>query len=300
MPPTQEAELFSAEFLRRLESLHLLARKLTRGRTHAERRSRKRGSGIEFADYRPFSSGDDWRSIDWNAFARTRHLMLKLFEEEEDLYVYLLLDCSASMGWGTPSKFSHARQLAAGLAFLALANLDRVAIVPLAPGSPKVWHPARGRGRFLALLRYLEELRTVPTPVSMAETVHRWTVSQPRRGLAIWITDLWGHDLNDAAQTLDRLRYTRHELSLIQVANPKELTIPESGEFELEEMETGARLPVIADAKARTEYEQSCRAYLENIRRACTRSSIPFLQASTETPVEDILTRSLIMGGFAR
>src|SRR5471032_3174016 len=155
MTETAVDQLFDREFLQRLEGLSLAARQLVRGRMKAERRSSHRGASVEFAEYRPFTSGDDWRHIDWNAFARWRQLVLKLYVEEEDLHVHLLLDGSASMDWGAPVKFDYARQVVAGLGYLGLGNFDRVAVVPLGGDTKSWWQPARGRDRFLPLLRYL-------------------------------------------------------------------------------------------------------------------------------------------------
>lgn len=191
MPIQDVNELFDGEFRRQLESLRLLSRRLVTGRQRAERKSFKRGSSVEFAEYRRFTAGDDWRNIDWNAYARWRQLVLKLFVEEEDLHVHLLLDCTLSMDWGDPNKFDCARRLVAGLAYLALSNLDRAGVVPVGnPGHP-VWRPSRGRGKFLALLRHLAACGVNSSTVSLAEGVRSWTDSRPRRGLALFVSDLW-------------------------------------------------------------------------------------------------------------
>src|SRR5882762_5832500 len=155
MPETAVEALFDRDFLKRLEALSLAARQLVRGRMKAERRSSARGSSVEFAEYRPFTEGDDFRYIDWNAFARWKQLVLKLFVEEEDLYIHILLDGTESMNWGDPVKFDYARQATAGLAYLALSNLDRVSVTPLGSEPIQWWFPARGRDRFLPLLNYL-------------------------------------------------------------------------------------------------------------------------------------------------
>ena len=120
--------LFDSDFLKKLEYLSLVSRRVFRGSLLAQRRTMQLGGGIEFADHREYTPGDDFRYLDWNLYARHDELLLKRFQEEEDLHVYFLLDCSRSMGFGEPPKFDFARQVTAALAYIALADLDRVAV----------------------------------------------------------------------------------------------------------------------------------------------------------------------------
>jgi uncharacterized protein (DUF58 family) len=293
-------ELFDPAFLGRLESLSLLARQLVRSRSRSVRRSVQRGASVEFAEYRPFVAGDDWRYIDWNAFARWRQLVLKLFVEEEDLHVHLLLDCTVSMDWGKPVKFDYARQLVAGLAYITLANLDRAAVVPLGAEDYQLWPPGRGRHRFLQLLRYLARCPLADTATSLEDTARRWVATQPRRGMAIWVSDLFGADLGDALRALDRVRYSRHELAVIQIRDPGEAHAGEVGEYEVEDCETGAVEKVIVDAGMARRYRERFAEYQESIQRYCHTYQIPLLQVSTETDVADVITRSLMAGGFVK
>src|SRR6266404_8700107 len=124
--------LFDSDFLKKLEYLSLISKRVFRGSLMAQRRTMQMGAGIEFADHREYTPGDDFRYLDWNLFARLDELLLKRFREEEDLHVYLLLDCSRSMGYGQEPKFDFARQVAAALAYIALADLDRVSVCPFA------------------------------------------------------------------------------------------------------------------------------------------------------------------------
>lgn len=295
--------LFDPDFLARLEPLSLLARRIVSGQMRAERRSSRFGSSIEFAEYRPFVSGDDWRHIDWNAFARWRQLVLKLFVEEEDLHVHLLLDCTGSMDWGSPVKFDFCRQIVAGLAYITLANLDRASIVPFGNSRYDLWRPSRGRHRFLQMLRYLAKCPVVPqnsNPQSLQDGARRWIATQPRRGMAIWVSDLFGCDLKDALQALDRLRYTKHELGVIQVMDPGEGDAGERGEYELVDTETGNLRKAIVDHKARVEYRQQFEAYQQEIRDYCRRNQIALIQTDTRLSVPDLLMRILLQGGFVK
>lgn len=310
MIETNVDALFDAAFLARLESLSILARRLAKGESRAERRSTRHGSSIEFAEYRPFVSGDDWRHIDWNAFARWRQLVLKLFVEEEDLHVHLLLDCTGSMEWGAPVKFDYARQVVAGLAYLTLANLDRAGVVPFGTDRYDLWRPSRGRHRFLLLLRYLARCPVVaeasPNAAQGAaaprleDAARRWVAGQPRRGMVIWVSDLWGADLQDAMRALDRLRYARHELAVIQVIDPGEADAGERGEYEIADRETGALRKVIIDQRTRREYREKFESYQQSMRDYCRRHQIALIQADTRESVPDLLMGSLLQGGFVK
>lgn len=300
MPIQDVSELFDADFRKQLETLRLLSRRLVNGRQRAERRSAKRGSSIEFAEYRRFTAGDDWRNIDWNAYARWKQLVLKLFVEEEDLHVHLLLDCTLSMDWGTPNKFDVSRQLVAGLAYLALANLDRAGIVPLGNPEHPIWRPSRGRGKFLALLRHLALCGVNDSSNRLSEIVRSWTDSRPRRGLTILVSDLWGRDEKDALQALDLLRHARQEIAVLQVVHPDELTIEGRGDFELIESETGLSRKILVDPAIRKAFAERVKNYEQTLSRYCRRHGITFLQTDCTTSPEDTLKAALLSGGFVR
>jgi len=177
--------LFEREFLKRLEMLTLSARRLFRGDTRGERRSTVHGASVEFADFRPYVQGDDFRRIDWNAYAKFEQLMLRLFVEEQELPVHILLDCSNSMNYGTPNKFDYARRLAAALAYLALSNTDRVTFTALStdeehdtflgPTSAAL----RGKPAILRVFKLLEALRPAGG-TALDESLRRFAVRQKR------------------------------------------------------------------------------------------------------------------------
>jgi len=300
MPIQDVNELFDADFLKQLETLRLLSRRLVNGRQRAERRSAKRGSSIEFAEYRRFTAGDDWRNIDWNAYARWKQLVLKLFVEEEDLHVHLLLDCTLSMDWGEPNKFDVSRQLVAGLAYLALSNLDRAGVVPLGNPEHPIWRPSRGRGKFLALLRHLAICEVDDRADRLTSIVRTWTDTRPRRGLTVLVTDLWGRDDKDAFQSLDLLRHARQEIAVLQVVHPGELTTEGRGDFELVEGETGLSRKILVDPAIRKAFAAKVESYQTNLSRYCRRHGIAFLHTLCTTSPEDTLKAALLSGGFVR
>lgn len=300
MPIQDVNELFDADFRKQLETLRLLSRRLVNGRQRAERRSAKRGSSIEFAEYRRFTAGDDWRNIDWNAYARWKQLVLKLFVEEEDLHVHLLLDCTLSMDWGVPCKFDVARQLVAGLSYLALSNLDRAGVVPLGNPEHPIWRPSRGRGKFLALLRHLARCEVNESSHCLADIVRAWTDTRPRRGLSILVSDLWGRDEKDALRALDLLRHARQEIAVLQIVYPDELIVEGRGDFELVDRETGHHRKILVDPAIRRAFAEKVRSYEQSISRYCRRHGIAFLQTECTTSPGDTLKAALLSGGFVR
>jgi uncharacterized protein (DUF58 family) len=295
-----ESTLFDAGFLSRLESLSLLARKIQRGRLRAERRSIQRGASVEFAEYRPFVNGDDFRYIDWNAFARWRQLVMKLFVEEEDLHVNLLLDCSASMRWGEPDKFDFARRVVAGLAYIGLANLDRISITPIGARSAAALPSGRGKHRFLQVLQYLEHCPTATGPVVLADEARTWTASRPRRGLVVWVGDLWGADREDVFRAFDRLRHARHEIAVLQVRDRAEAEAGAPGEYEFEDVETGLVRKVIVSPEMAKSYRARFVQYQDALQAYTRRHQMALLAAETTMDPADLLQRALVQGGFVK
>src|SRR5205085_3013375 len=147
---------FENDFLKKLEYLHVVSKRALAGQNRADRLSPKRGRGLEFADHRPYAAGDDYRHIDWKAYQRLNRLLLRLFDEERDLSIYLLLDVSRSMA--EPAKFDMARRIAAGLCYGRPAHLDRPTIIPFGPEASSGASPGPGKGRDLRGLRAVEAL----------------------------------------------------------------------------------------------------------------------------------------------
>ena len=159
MTATTEEPLLDPAFLHKLEQLELVSRKIFVGRMKGERKSKRRGSSVEFAEHRNYTFGDDLRHIDWNVYGRLDKLFLKLFLEEEDLHVYTLLDTSQSMDFGTPTKLRYGKQVAAALAFIGLVNHDRVLMDTFSTQLDQGLHGIRGRSQMWRIVQYLEHLQ---------------------------------------------------------------------------------------------------------------------------------------------
>lgn len=297
MSPSIDQKLFDAEFLRRLPGLALQARQMARQRQNAERRSPHRGANVEFAEYRPFQSGDDWKHIDWNAYARWRTLVLKLYVEEKDLPVHLLLDNTASMDWGAPRKFDQARRLAAGLAYLALDRHDRTGVVPLAGGESKASGTLRGMGVFHGLLGRLSAYRCRDSAEALETLSAQWLRPRPETGLVVVLSDLFGNDWNDAVQMLDRLRYARHEVVVVQITDVTERAVNDVGEYVLKAREGDRSRLVTIDQRVCRAYAAKVRDYEKKIDQFCRSRSIPLLPVDTSEEVISILSVALRQKG---
>src|SRR5438445_525922 len=207
--------LFDSDFLKKLEYLSLVSKRVFRGSLMAQRRTQQLGTGVEFADHREYNPGDDFRYIDWNLFARHDELLLKRFQEEEDLHVYLLVDCSRSMAFGDPPKFDYARRVAAALAYIALADLDRVAVVAFAGQIVADLPLTRGKARILSLLKFLEGLEPHGESTDLARVATGFVHRNQRRGLAVVVSDLF--DPSGFERGLDLLRHHRYEPHVVQL-----------------------------------------------------------------------------------
>jgi uncharacterized protein (DUF58 family) len=290
--------LFGTDFLKKLEYLSLVSRRVFRGALLAQRRSTQLGSGIEFAEHREYTAAEDYRYLDWNVYARHDDLLVKRFEEEEDLHVYLLLDCSRSMGFGSPSKFDFARQVTAALAYIALADLDRVAVTAFAGEIVAEFPLTRGKDRILTLLQFLERLRPDGTRTNLSQALTTFVHRTRRRGLALVISDLF--DPAGFEPGLDLLRHHRFELHVVQVHEPGEATPRLRGDLELVNVETETRRQVTITEQVLRRYRQLFAEYQESLRRYCHRYSVGCTQTSTELPFEELVLRMMRLAGAVR
>lgn len=295
--PVAHAGLLDPAFLQRLEALSLVSRRRVRGHQHGERRSLVRGRGIEFDDYRAYEPGDDYRYIDWNIASRLDRFFVKLFSEEEDLDVRLLVDTSRSMAAGAPSKLALAKRLAAAIGYIGLVNLDRVEVGVFSSGPGPRLSRLRGRGRAFDLLRFLDGIGPEgATDLGLA--MRRTLEAAPRRGLLVVISDLL--DPRGYEDALLRARHHRMQTFVIHVLAEEELAPRLSGELRLVDVETGRAVDVTVDADALRAYGEARDAYLEGIQRFCFRHGIDYLRTTSTVPVESLVLRYLRQGGLVR
>jgi uncharacterized protein (DUF58 family) len=287
--------LFDSDFLKKLEYLSLVSRRVFRGQLLAQRRTMQLGGGIEFADHREYTPGDDFRYLDWNVFARHDELLLKRFQEEEDLHVYMLLDCSRSMAFGDPPKFDYARQVAAALGYIALADLDRVAVVAFAGDIVADFPLTRGKGRILSMLKFLEGLEAQGSVTDLARVVRNFVHRGQRRGLVVVLSDLF--DPKGFQAGLDLLRHHRHEPHVVQICDPREANPAIKGDVELLDVETASIRKVTITERNLRQYRKIFANFLESVRTYCNAYGIGGTLASTEIPFDELLLRMMRAAG---
>ena len=287
--PRDRQYLLRPEFLRRLEQAAIASRHILAGRTKGERRSAKRGSSVEFADFRSYTHGDDLRYVDWNAYARLDRLFLKLFMEEEDLHVYVLLDSSTSMDFGAPTKFDWGVQAAAALAYMALCSGDRVQIISHARKDARASRLYRGRGCAPELFGWLSDLRAEGQTVlnSAAECLTQ-TCSTP--GMTFLISDLLAADWQPA---LARLGAARGDCCVLQTFCDEEFRPTTHGDLQLVDAETEQSLEVTMGSSVLRRYHQQRDDFLRDVESSCHRYGFSYLFALTSQSVEDVILKSL-------
>ena len=296
--------LFDSAFLAKLEKLHLLARRMFRGERRAERRTRQAGASLEFADYREYTPGDELRSIDWHAYGRLERLFVKLYEHEQDLPVTFLVDCSASMRWlpeenaDALSKFDHTRRLCAALAYIALANLDRVNIHFFAANSLAELGVARGKAEFHSVLKFLDAPPEADGPTRLMQSVEALAPRSCRRGLVFVLSDFF--DPRGYEEPLSLLLHSQFEVHVLQVLAPEELAPTAIGDLSLREIEIGTAMDITANENLLRRYREEITKFNDALESFCLRRGIAFAQVNTDTPFEDTVLRALRDGVMIR
>lgn len=286
--------MFDSEFLKRLEYLSLLSKRMFKGQLLAQRRTMQTGGGIEFADHREYISGDDLRYLDWNVYARHGDLLLKRFQEEEDLHVYILLDSSASMDRaddGGPTKFTLARQIAAALAYIALADLDRVSLVTYDSAVRASTPLTRGKAQILTLLRFLEGLECGGEKTDLQSAVGEFIRNAPRTGLALVISDLYDQD--GFRDGVDRLRYARFEPHVIQIHTPAEADPKLLGDVQLVDCESGKEKKVTVTERKLRQYKKLFQSFIRDIETYCQTQGLSHTRTATDVPFDAVLLRMM-------
>jgi uncharacterized protein (DUF58 family) len=289
--------LFDDRFLKTLEQLHMVARKVFAGNLRAERRTRKVGSGIEFADHRTYARGDDFRYIDWNLYGRLDRLLLRLFEEEEDLHIYILVDVSDSMSIGVPPKLHYAMQVGAALSYVGLANLDRVAIIPFSDRLLGRLPPSRGKNRIFRVFEFLRSC-DLGGQTQLAECMKAFVAQNKRRGLAVVISDFY--DPDGFEQGINTLRYNKFEPFVLQVYDQREAAPELHGDLTLVDCETGDTREVTVTKGLLEAYRREHDKYCGELEQFCTKRAMPFFRTHTGIPFDELVLKIFRAGGFLR
>ncbi len=287
--------LFPSDFLTRLEYLSIISKRVFRGSLLAQRRTVQMGSGIEFSDHREYAQGDDFRYLDWNVYARHGDLLLKRFQEEQDLNVYLMLDCSRSMGFGDPPKFDLARHLIAALAYIALADLDRITVLAFSEKIVNEFPLTRGKARILPLMRFLEKLKVTGHNTNLGRSAQGLIHRNNRPGLAVVVSDLFDEHGFEAG--LDQLRYRRFDGHVIQLFDPKEADPALLGDVEMVDVETESLRKVTVTEKNVRKYKELFAEHQSSVRTYCRNYEIGCTQTPATIPFDDLVLRMMRESG---
>ena len=288
--------LFDEPFLRKLERLSILSRRAMAGQLQGERRSPKRGQSVEFADFRPYAPGDDFRRIDWNAYARLDRFFIKLFVEEEDLTVHFLIDTSRSMDWGQPSKLWYAVRAAGALGYVALVGLDRVTVMAFGGGADSnggYFSPRRGKGQAMSFFSFLQTL-TAGGRTDLAPHLRAYAAATAQPGPLLLFSDLLDDGWMDGLRTLASRGF---EVTALHILSPDEvdpdtstwLSAGLAGDFKLLDVETGAEVEITADYDLLQRYRDGLAAWQEELRRFCGARGMHYVPVETSVPFEELL-----------
>jgi uncharacterized protein (DUF58 family) len=288
--------LFEPDFLTRLEYLSIISRRVFRGSLLAQRRTMQLGSGIEFSDHREYAAGDDIRYLDWNVYARHGDLLLKRFQEEQDLHVYLILDCSRSMGFGSPSKFDLARRLVAALAYIALADLDRICVLACTDCVLDEFPLTRGKARILPLMKFLEAQQVRGKDTNLARSVQGVLHRSRRSGMAVVVSDLF--DEHGFQPGLDQLRYRRFDAHVLQLHAPKEADPALLGDVEFMDVETGSLRKVTVTEKHARKYKELFQDHQRSVRDYCRNYGMGCTQSAATVPFDRLILRMMREAGL--
>lgn len=301
--------LFDETTLRKLNQLTLVAGRVRSAGMQGDRRSTRRGSSVEFADYRNYAPGDDLRRLDWNIYARLERPFIKLFEEEEDLSVTILLDGSRSMDWPAPSglgrgeekdqhKFNYALRLAGGLGAIALASGDPLSVALLKDGRVAgEYGPSRGGAALAQLFAFLEKLQP-GGQTDLNRAIQQFSIKPRRPGLVILISDL----LSEAGYEsgLRQLLGRGHQAAVIQVLAPDELDPPLAGDLQLIDVETGQEQDVSLDGGLRNLYRERAQAWLQAIQADCRKSGVRYQSINTHQPWDQAILLEMRRAGIVK
>ncbi len=316
--PTKLDELLDAKLIARVSQLDVTSRKIFAGKLRGERRSKKRGESVEFADHRPYVSGDDLRHVDWNIYGRLDRLFLKLFLEEEDLCLHVVIDCSASGDCGTPGKFLYMQQVAMAMGYIGLINYNRVAMSAIGLQDPALGgsegvaaqdstgivstiRDLRGRRRTNELASWLCTLEPAGGS-NFNEAAKRIALSRRGKGVMIVLSDFFFKEGYEDG--LRMLMGRGYDVFALQCLSPQEVD-PEAaesfrGDLRLRDVEDGDFAEITVAAPLLKKYKYNLSAYCDQLRTFCARRDINLLTVQTDTPIDTLLLDYFRRRGLVR
>lgn len=301
---TRTGDLLTPGFMRQLDRLDVMSRKILQGKLQGERRSKKKGVSVEFADYRQYVVGDDLRFIDWNLYARLDKLFIRLFMEEEDLTVTIAVDGSRSMDYGDPNKLTYARKLAAALGYVSLVNYNRVSLFSFSADIDAAVADLRGRRPIPQMLEFLNGIQPADRPdpeaaSNLSAVCKRLALLQRNPGIVVVIGDFF--DKGDLAEALRYMMGPKRDVYAIQLLSPQELDPTKGqvvGDLRLLDREDADAADVSIGPALIKRYKANLEAYCKHVRESCLKRGIAYLNTPTEIPVETATMRYLRQRGL--
>ena len=282
-------------FMAKLDKLDVVSRKILQGKMKGERRSKRRGQSVEFADFRNYVVGDDLRFIDWNIYARLDKLFLKLFLEEEDLALYILVDTSASCDYGEPNKAFYMKQVAAALAYVGLVNYNRVTVAALGDGLVADSGHLRGRRKVRQAIDFIDAL-PVGGQSDFDAACRRFALKNRAKGVCVVVSDFF-----DKAGFETGLRYLaggRYDLFAIQVLSPQEIEPDLKGDLKLIDLEDADAAEVSINGPLLKKYKANLNAYCLDLKNYLSRRGGTYLFTSTAVGFDTVVLNYLRQRGL--
>lgn len=292
-----EDTLFDGDFMERLARLEIIAKRVFGGDRRGERRSRRLGAGIEFADHRSYVPGDDFRHIDWNIYGRLGKLLLRLFEEEEDVTVTVLVDTSRSMSLGPSPRLRTALRLAAAMSYIALTHLDRAQVATFGAGLGARLRPARGKSQIFRILSFLKTVEATGE-TRFSDAMRAFVHQAPRPGPVILLSDLYAQDGYE--EGLERLVHHGFEPLVIHLVDPRDASPELLGDVELVDCETGETRELTVSPSTLRRFERAYEAWREDVRRFCKSRRISCFEADCREPFDSLMMELIRTGEFTR
>ncbi len=297
MSTTTTTALLDPEFLHKLEQLELVSKKIFVGRMKGERKSKRRGSSVEFADHRQYSVGDDLRHIDWNVYGRLDKLFLKLFLEEEDLHFYTLLDTSLSMDFGEPTKLHYGKQVAAALAFIGLVNHDRVMLDTFSSGLDAGMNSVRGRSQMYRIVGYLDKLAASGASDLTAAT-KAFAIKHSGKGVVVIISDFL--DKRGYEPALRYLLARNMDIYVVHVLSREEVEPEIVGDLKLVDAEDEDMAEITVSAPLLRRYKENLNAFVGGLKEWCTKRGITYIFTTNQNPFDKLILNYLRERGLVR
>lgn len=294
---TSQPALLEPQFLHKLEQLELVSRKIFLGLMKGERKSKKKGQSVEFADYKNYVKGDDLRHLDWNLYARLDRLFIRLFQEEEDLHFYVLIDNSLSMNFGTPTKLHYARQVAAALGFIGLCNMDRVVVSAFNDNLTQTLPAVRGRKSLWRLLNFLQNLEPAG-PSNLRESLKTFTMKSSGKGIVVLLSDMM--DKEGYEEALRYLVARQYDIYVIQILSQEELSPGLLGDLKLVDIEDEDEAEVTVSGALLDRYKKTLAAFQSGLQEYCNRRGIVTMMTSNQVPFERLVLNYLRRRGLVR